>query len=153
MKYQHFITEGQTYIFRPNNILKYFVIILGILVAVGGYRMQLSSGRAVVIVLGLLLALIGFLRLGSRVTFDVHGKTVTSKTGFLFPEKIYHFGDFESFLVNKQTMGITLTAQGFLNFSVNNRIKRVVLSEYFFTARPFQKISAELFDIMGIPQE
>ncbi|HVI44498.1 MAG TPA: hypothetical protein VM802_06500 [Chitinophaga sp.] len=153
MNYKYFSQDGQTFTVKENHTMKYFIIAMGMLIAILCSINNINApGKTIGIILGLIMVLIGVLRLGSKVSLDTEQKIVTNKTGMIFPEKKYNFKDFDGFWVNKQTMGFTLIAQGFMNFVTDRGNKQVALSAYFFTARPFQKMSDELMEIMGVTQ-
>lgn len=98
-----------------------------------------------------ILAVIGILRTTGRIAFNTTSREITIQSFFFSSERTYSFDDFDHFLVVKNTsLFIPLNISAIMILYPNGKEKRILLRQSFFVAKPLQRLSDELADIMGL---
>ncbi len=152
-QYKYFEQEGSKYFLKSKTTLAYGLVALCFVVSlyfILGIGSDDKTGRYFGVFF-LFLTLGAYLKTTKKLTIDPSAKTIVSKNHVLFPEKTYHFNDFERFHVDDHYINfIKANSQASIVFDQNGKEKSVVLMITLFTSKPAQKIINEASEIMGI---
>ncbi|MGY0037768.1 hypothetical protein [Pedobacter sp. NJ-S-72] len=99
------------------------------------------------------IVVMAILRSTASMQFDVKTREIQRKSFYFSSPVTYSFDNFDHFLVSKlKSAFITLGISGILVMERNGKMINILLYQCFFTSRPLQRLSDELYDIMGLPQ-
>lgn len=100
-----------------------------------------------------IFVVIGILRTTGRISFNTATRQITTQSFFFSAERTYSFDDFDHFLVVKNTsLFIPLNISAMMILYPNGKEKRILLRQSFFVAKPLQRLTDELADIMALPR-
>ena len=149
--FKYFTQEGNVYIKTPQKGLYYAVAIFLLAIAVIAYLYgNKTNGNKVVCALFAILGLIILLRASAVTRFDVVARTITAQSFFFTSPNVFHFKDFQNFLITKQTLLITINATATMIIEKNGKQRNLLLHQTMFFTKPLQRVTDEAAQIMGI---
>lgn len=150
-QFKYFTREGNVYIKTPQRAVYYtvalFLLAIAVLVLIYGEK---NNGNKVLSAMVGIFGLILLLRAGATTRFDVSSRTIIAQSFFFTPPKVFHFDDFENFLISKQTLLITVNATAVLILAPKGKQRNLLLHQTMFVTRPLQRVIDETARIMGL---
>ncbi|SDK55938.1 hypothetical protein SAMN04487898_109130 [Pedobacter sp. ok626] len=149
--FKYFTKEGDVYVKIPQRTLYYaFAFFLLACAALAFLYGENTKGSKWLMALMGILGVILLLRAGATTTFDVQNRTIVAQSFFFIKPKVFHFDDFDSFLISKQTFLITLNATATLILAPKGKRLNLLLHQTMFVTRPLQTVIDETAQIMEI---
>lgn len=148
---KYFAQEGNVYVKIPQRGLYYalafFLLACAVLAFLYGENTAGSKWlMAILVILGVIL----LLRTSATTSFDVQNRTISAQSFFFMKPKVFHFDDFDSFLISKQTFLITLNATATLILAPKGKRLNLLLHQTMFVTKPLQTVIDETAQIMRI---
>ena len=149
--FKYFTREGNVYIKTPQRILFYIVALFLLAAAVLTFiYSEKTNGNKMLSAIPGIFGLILLLRAGASTRFDIDNRTIIAQSFFFMPPRVFHFDDFDSFLISKQTLLVTVNATASLIVAPKGKQRNLLLHQTLFVTKPLQTVIDETSRIMGI---
>jgi hypothetical protein len=151
--FKFFEQEGNIYHFKVQKGFFYTMAVMAFVTMIATLVYGTTKGSYAGAAILVFVVVMAILRSTASMQFDTQDRTIQRKSFYFSSPVTYSFNDFDHFLVSKlKSAFITVGISGILVMERNGKLKNILLYQCFFTSRPLQRLSDELYDIMGLPQ-
>ncbi|KIO75657.1 hypothetical protein TH53_19430 [Pedobacter lusitanus] len=151
--FKYFEQQDNIYHLKVQKGFFYTMAIIAFVAVIAALIYGTTKGSYFGVAILVFIGVMGVLRSTASMEFNTTEREIQQKSFFFSSPVTYSFDDFDHFLVSKlKSTFITVGVSGVLVMERNGKTKNILLRQCFFTSKPLQRLSDELYVILGLPE-